>query len=72
MYVMDSDEVVYQVIHLTESNGYSEAVLKVQGESANHALHYSIFYRTNWAWLDRENPDFRLVEIVDYFPMVVQ
>lgn len=72
MFVIDNDEVLYEVIALTESDKYSEAVLKVMGEPGFNYMYYSIFYRANWAWLDRENPDFRLVEEVDYVPRVVQ
>lgn len=70
MYVIDNDEVVYEVIALRETDRYSEAVCKVVGVPGANYMFYAIFYRTNWAWVDRENPDFRLTEEVDYLPRI--
>ncbi len=70
-FYMDNDDVVYEVIALTETVKYSEAVCKVVGHPEASYMHYAIFYRNNWAWCDRENPDFRLTDEVDYVPRVV-
>lgn len=71
MFVIDNDDVLYEVVALTETDRYSEAVCKVMGSPEAAYMHYAIFYRSNWAWLDRESPDFRLIEEVEYFPRVV-
>lgn len=71
MFVEDNDEVVYEVIALRETDRYSEAVCKVLGAPGAEYMFYAIFYRNNWAWIDRENPDFRLVGEVDYIPRIV-
>lgn len=70
-YYIDNDEVLYECIALRETDRYSEAVLKVMGEPGSNYMFYSIFYRANWAWMDRENPDFRLTEEVEYLPRLV-
>jgi hypothetical protein len=67
---MDSDDAVFRCIALNESDAYSEAVMEYQGV-ASLGTKYAIFYRNHFAWMDRENPDFRLVEEVDYYPRVV-
>jgi hypothetical protein len=71
-YYMDNDEVVYKCLVVKTTGDYSEAVLEVQGETSAGTFLYAVFYRANWAWIDRENPDFRLTEEVEYYPRVVQ
>lgn len=72
MHVMDNDEVLYEVIALRETDRYSEAVCRVLGEPGHNYMFYEIFYRTNWAWLSRDNPDFRLTEEIEYVPRIVE
>lgn len=71
-FYLDNDEVLYECIALRESDRYSEAVMRVMGEPGCSYMYYAIFYRNHWAWMDRECPDFRLVEEVDYFPRMVE
>lgn len=70
-YYMDSDDAVFRCIAVHESNAYSEAVMEYMG-AANMGTRYAIFYRNHFAWMDRENPDFRLTDEVDYVPRVVE
>ena len=71
-YYIDNDEVVYKCLVVKSTGDYSETVMEVQGEIGAGTFLYAIFYRSNWAWIDRENPDFRLTEEVNYFPSLVQ
>ncbi len=65
----DNDENVYRCIALASTiDGYAEAVLRMEGYADTNTMIFSIFYRSHYAWLDRENPDFRLTTEVDYFP----
>ena len=69
----DNEENVYRVIALKAGkDGYAEAVLEMQGEFTHSSLFFSVFYRSHYAWLDRENPEFRLTEEVLYTPHVVR
>jgi len=69
----DNEENVYRVIALKAGkDGYAEAVLEMQGEFTHSSLFFSVFYRSHYAWLDRENPEFRLTEEVFYTPHVVR
>lgn len=68
-YYLDNDDNVYKCLVVKSLGDYTEAVMEIMGEDL--ALIYAVFYRTNWAWLDRECPDFKLIEEVEYFPSVV-
>ena len=71
----DNEENVYRVIALKSGkDGYAEVVLEMQGDVdyGHSTLFYSVFYRGHYAWLDRENPEFRLTEEVFYTPHVVR
>lgn len=68
---IDNDETPYKCIAIKQAEGYSEAVMELVGSPEFGTLFYAIFYRSNWAWLDRENPDFRLVEEIEFFPQGV-
>ena len=71
----DNEENIYRCIALKAGkDGYAEAVLEMQGnvDFGHSALFFSIFYRSHYAWLDRENPEFRLTEEVHYTPHVVR
>lgn len=71
----DNDENVYRCIALKQGpDSYMEAVMEVQGYADNtvtSTLLYCIFYFVHYAWLDRENPDFKLTQEVEYFPHIV-
>jgi hypothetical protein len=69
-FYIDNDEVVYRCIALRGTPVYAEAVMEVMGDTSNTML-FCVFYRSNWAWMDRESPDYRLVEEVEYFPHLV-
>lgn len=71
-FYLDNDEVLYECIAIRETDRYSEAVMRVMGEPGSNYMFYSIFYRSNWAWCDRESPDFRLTEEVEYVPSIVR
>jgi len=71
----DNEENIYRVIALKAGkDGYAEAVLEMQGsvEFGHSSLFFSVFYRSHYAWLDRENPEFRLTEEVYYTPHAVR
>ena len=71
----DSEENIYRCIALKAGkDGYAEAVLEMQGnvEFGHSSLFFSVFYRSHYAWLDRENPEFRLTEEVHYTPHAVR
>lgn len=66
---LDNDDTVFRCLAVRIGSSYSEAVLEAVGDVGMPM--FAIFYRSNYAWLDRENPDFKLMEEVDYFPSVV-
>jgi len=70
----DNEENIYRVIALKAGkDGYAEAVLEIQGESySSTTLLFSVFYRSHYAWMDRECPEFRLVSEVCYTPHLVR
>lgn len=71
----DNEENIYRVIALKAGkDGYAEAVLEMQGnvDFGHSTLFFSVFYRSHYAWLDRENPEFRLTEEVHYTPHAVR
>lgn len=70
-YYEDNDEVIYKCLAVKQVGDYAEAVMEVMGTPTPMTFVYAIFYRSNWAWCDRENPDFRLIHEVDYFPSIV-
>jgi len=72
-FYMDNEENVYLCLHRARSNRtYEECVMMLQGHNlGGNAYVYCVFYRTNYAWLDRENPEFRLIEEVDYYPHMI-
>ena len=53
-------------------DGYAEAVMRLEGYGATSTIIFCVFYRSHYAWLDRENPDYRMRGEVDYFPHLVQ
>lgn len=73
-FYVDQEENIYRCIALKAGkNGYAEAVMEMQGNEVGHStLFYSVFYRSHYCWLDRENPEFRLTEEVYYTPHVVR
>ena len=73
-FYIDNDECVYRCIAMSNIRGgaYQEAVLKLEGYENTNAIIFCVFYRSHYAWCDRENPDFKLVEEVEYFPHVVR
>jgi hypothetical protein len=69
----DNEDNIYRCIALASGpDGYAEAVMKLEGYSGTTTIMFCVFYRSHYAWMDRENPDYRLSEEVDYFPHVVQ
>jgi hypothetical protein len=69
----DQEENIYRCIAIKRgAEGYTEVVMEMMGDVSNSTLLFSVFYRNNWAYQDRENPEFRLTEEVFYTPHVVR
>ena len=69
---MDNEENVYKCIATMTKGPYSEAVMQLTGRLESQAAFYFVFYCSQYAWLDRENPDFKLLEEVEIFPSLVE
>ena len=71
-FYIDNDENVYRCVAIATGQGaYVEAVLRLEGYTSGSYI-FAVFYRSHYAWLDRENPDFRLTEEVEYYPHSVR
>lgn len=69
----DNETNIYRCIAIKlGADGYTEAVMEMMGDVSNSTLLFSVFYRNNWAYVDRECPEFRLTEEVYYTPHVVR
>lgn len=71
-FYIDNEEIVYRCVAVaTAERGYTEAVMRLEGYTSGSYI-FAVFYRSHYAFLDRENPDFRLVEEVEYYPHSVR
>lgn len=70
-YYIDNEENIYKCISTYGSERYSEAVMHLQGDLNGQTNYFFVFYRNLYAWVDRECPDFKLMDEVLYYPHVV-
>ncbi len=71
-YYVDNEENIYKCLAIYSNHHYSEAVMQLTGDLSSQASFYFVFYRSNYAWVDRENPDYKLMEETYIFPSLVE
>jgi hypothetical protein len=70
-YYIDNEETIYKCVAYHTTGHYSEAVLQLQGHLESQANFFFVFYKAHYAWVDRENPDYKLMDEVAIFPSLV-